>query len=340
MTNLTARLQERLKRAGALALMPLSLVPFVLIGPGMIESHEQFLREQKSRALPVPAVTLSATELARWKPLPAFSGAVPVIAYEGVGDGDPRSVSREELARQMAMLGQQGFETISIDDYSRWRHGEPVDMPAKPILIAFDGARLSTFRGADRVLQHHGFRATLFAPTAHIDSRNHELLMWKELKKMERSGRWDVQAEGTAGDEQVTVDANGAAGPAYAFRRYTRSEGIETFADWQQRVTRDVFAAREELVEHGFDPLALSVPAGDYGRTASNDPRIADYASELIDSQFGVGFVRGERNYPAYTTPDGDAARLEIGETTSADDLYNWLRAKNPALAAAKEAKR
>lgn len=325
------KLQERLKRAGTVLLMPLSLVPFWLIGPGMVESHEQFEREQKSRALPVPDVVLSAAELHRWRQLPPFGGAVPVIAYEGIDEGGPRSVTRLQFARHLAMLKQQGFEAISIHDYRSWRQGKPVELPPRPILIAFDGARLSSFRGADRLLQHHGFRATVFAPTARIHSKNHELLMWKELKEMQDSGRWDVQAEGTAGDERVVVSATGATAPAYAVRRYTDSEGTETFAEWQQRVSDDVFEARRALVEHGFDPVALSVPSGDYGRLGTNDPRIPDYVRGLIGSQFGVSFVRDGRNYPPYTKPEGDAARFEIGETTTADDLYYWLRAKNPA---------
>jgi hypothetical protein len=327
----TTRIQERLKRGAALFLMPLSLVPFVLIAPGMIQSHEQFEREQKSRALPVPEVVLSAAELNRWRQLPPFHGAIPAIAYEGIDEGGPRSVTRLQFARHLAMLKQQGFETISIDDYRSWRQGKPVELPPRPVLIAFDGARLSSFRGADRLLQHHGYRAAIFAPTGRIHSKNHELLMWKELDEMQDSGRWDVQAEGTAGDERVVVSASGATAPAYAVRRYTDSEGTETFAEWQQRVTDDVFAAREDLVEHGFDPVALSVPAGDYGRLGTNDPRIPDYVRGLIASQFGVSFVRDGRNYPAYTKPEGDAARYEIGETTTADDLYYWLRTKHPA---------
>jgi hypothetical protein len=308
-------------------------VPFVLIGPGMVKSHQQFEREQKSRALAAPEVVLSAAELNRWRRLPAFSGAIPVIAYEGIDEGGSRSVTRLQFARHLAMLKHQGFETISIDQYRRWRQGKPAAIPPRPILIGFDGARLSSFRGADRLLQHYGYRATVFAPTARIHSENHELLMWKELKEMQDSGRWDVQAEGTAGDVRVVVSDSGATAPAYAVRRYTDSEGTETFAEWQQRVSDDVFAAREDLVEHGFDPVALSVPSGDYGRLGTNDARIPDYVRGLIGSQFGVSFVRDVRNYPGYTTPKGDAARFEIGETTTADDLYYWLRAKNPARA-------
>jgi hypothetical protein len=229
------------------------------------------------------------------------------------------------------MLKQQSFETISIEDYRRWRQSEGVELPPRPILIAFDGARLSSFRGADRLLQHHGYRATVFAPTARIHSKNHALLMWSELKEMQESGRWDVQAEGTTGDERVVVSASGATAPPYAVRRYTDSEGTETFAEWQQRVTDDVFEAREALEEHGFEPSALSVPAGDFGRLGTNDARIPGHVRALIADQFGVGFVRDGRNYPPYTTRQGDAERFEIGETTTADNLYYWLRAKNPA---------
>jgi hypothetical protein len=96
-------------------------------------------------------------------------------------------------------------------------------------------------------------------------------------------------------------------------------------------VTADLFAARSTLADHGFDPVALSVPAGDYGLLGTNDARIPAYAGGLIASQFGVGFVRDPRNYPGYTTPKGPAARFEIGSTTTADDLYNWLRAGDPA---------
>jgi hypothetical protein len=50
-----------------------------------------------------------------------------------------------------------------------------------------------------------------------------------------------------------------------------------------------------------------------------------------VTAQFGPAFVRDARNWPGYTARSGDAARLEIGAETTADDLYTWLRAKDPA---------
>jgi biofilm PGA synthesis lipoprotein PgaB len=325
-------LRARIKRGGALLLLPLSVLPFVLIGPGLVRSHQQFERDQKARALPAPAVVLSAAELERWKPLPAFGRtAVPAIAYEGVGDDGPRSVTHLQLARHLAMLSRLGFRTISIHQYRRWRDGLPAGIPPRPILISFDGGRLSSFRHADRLLQRYGFRATVFVPTARIADRDPDVLSWKELHKMSDSGRWDVQAEDVRGDARVALGANGAMGAAYAYRRYTDSGGFESYPDWQQRVTDDLFAARRALLAQGFDPAAFAVPGGNLGQAATNDPRIPGFVRGLISSQFGVAFVRAPANYPPYTRRRGWAARLEIGRTTTADRLYAWLRAKDPA---------
>jgi hypothetical protein len=140
-----------------------------------------------------------------------------------------------------------------------------------------------------------------------------------------------VQPAGTDDSARVVTDPAGDMGPAYAFRRYTDSRGIETYADWQARVTRDVFVARAAMVAQGFDPVAFAVPGGDYGATATNDPRIPAYLRSLLTTQFGPAFVRDARNWPGYTPRAGDAARYEIGRTTTAGDLYAWLRAKDPA---------
>ena len=324
-------LRSRLGRGSSLLLIPLSILPFMLIGPSLVDSHAQFKREQKSHALPAPEVALSGAELARWKPLAPFSGAVPVIAYRGIGDGGPRSVTRLQLARQLAMLKRAGFASISIHQYSRWRTGQPAGMPPRPILITFDGGRLSSYRGADRQLQRYGFRATAFVPTGRIASRDRALLTWKELHEMQDSGRWDVQANGTDDGARVVAGPTGEMAPAYAYRRYTTSAGVESYADWQARVTRDLFAARDALVAQGFDPVAFAVPGGDLGAGATNDPRIPAYVRSLVGTQFGAAFVRDTRNWPAYTTRSGDAARLDIGRATTADDLYAWLRAKDPS---------
>jgi hypothetical protein len=330
------RLEPLLKRGWALLLLPLSVVPFLLLGPQIAESHRNFSRSQESAALAAPVVVPSAAELARWQPLPPYSGAIPVVTYHRVGSVADRgyTVSPARLARHMEMLSRAGFHTISIHQYSRWRRGLPAGLPSRPILITFDDGRLDSFRGADRVLQRYGFKATMFARTGEIERRNPSYLQWGEMHAMEKSGRWDIQPATADGHAQVTVDAAGHPGEFYAYRRFTRSTGQETYADWQQRVSRDVFDAREAMVAQGFEPVSIAVPGGNYGQRGTNDGRIPDYMRSLLGTQFGVVFVTDARNRPAYTTRSGEPSRYEARRDTTADDLYGWLRAEDPAARA------
>ena len=72
------------QRGLAVLILPISIVPFLLIGPSLVESHHIFKREHDSGPLAAPQVVLSPGELAYFKPLPAFSGKVPVVAYGGL----------------------------------------------------------------------------------------------------------------------------------------------------------------------------------------------------------------------------------------------------------------
>src|SRR3954452_16553965 len=88
---LVRRLAER---AGTLLLLPLSMVPFVLLGPQIAESHRNFQRSQDASALPAPRVVPTALEAALWQPpLRARGAGVPVLAYAGVG-GERPAVTR------------------------------------------------------------------------------------------------------------------------------------------------------------------------------------------------------------------------------------------------------
>jgi hypothetical protein len=328
------RFMPLLQRGAALLLLPLSVIPFLLLGPQIAESHRNFDRMQKAAPLAVPAIALTNTESARWQPIPPYTGAVPVLAYRGIDDArrSPLSVTRAGFARQMAMLAHAGFHAISIEDYARFRRGESVQLPSRPVLITFDEGRLDSYRGADRVLQRHGFEATMFVITGKADRRDPFYLTWAELHKMERSGRWQVQPQAARGSGRVAVDSAGRMGDFYANRRFTRSEGEETFAAWQSRVTRDIFDARDAMLDQGFTPVAVSVPRGNYGQLDSNDARIAPYLRSVLSTQFGVVLAGDAWNTPAYSRRTGDALRYEAHAETRADDVYRWLRDHNPAL--------
>ena len=319
-------------RAGAFALLPLSAIPLLLVGPGLVASHTRFDRRFHSPPYPAAAVTFSAAALARYRPVPVYRDAVPVLVYHGIDDrNDGYSVSREEFARQMAMLDRSGFRAISIAQYLRFRAGDTAGLPERPVLITFDDGRLDSYRGADRVLQQHHQRAVMYVITEPVRHGNAFHLSWQELHRMQASGRWDVQPHAHDGHHLVVRDGAGRTGPFYTNLRFTRSDGLESFADYTRRVAGDIYAVKDDFRSQGFDSQTFAVPYGDRGQAAPAPMR--RFLDGLLSSQFAVVFVQRPGNDPSYTTPFGPAERYELHTATTTDDLHRWLVRRDPAEA-------
>jgi biofilm PGA synthesis lipoprotein PgaB len=332
-----SRLLAAIRRRTALALLPMSVIPFVAVAPTVVRSHERFERAHQSGPLPAPVVALSAAETTRYAPLPARPGTVPVLVWHGIDDAhDGYSTSRRAFARQLALLKKLGYTAISTRQWADFRAGKSTNLPAKPILLTFDDGRLDSYRGADRVLERDGMRAAIFVITGDIDRRSPFYLTWSELHRMADSGRWDVEPHAHDGHTEITVAPDGRQAGFYAARRYTRSAGRESMAGWEARVSTDLFTLHDRFAAQGFVPHAFAVPFNDYGQRDAADPEIPRLLSGLLTRQFGSFFVQADDNDPNFTVPGtGVAQRYELRTGTTLDQLYGWLRKHSvPAPAA------
>ncbi len=71
------------------------------------------------------------------------------------------SIPPAEFDRQMSLLAENGYETVSFDqiyDLSR-------PLPEKPILLTFDDGYADAYTAAFPVLQRYGFQATFYVVT-------------------------------------------------------------------------------------------------------------------------------------------------------------------------------
>lgn len=323
---------DTLRGAIAFLLLPLSLVPLYFAIPKI--QTEVASADPDRAPLDAPAITPTKTQLARWKPLPPIKGAVPVLAYHGVNnDGDRYSVTRRQFAEQMAMLDRAGFETITIAEYVRFLHGVTVNLPKRPLLITFDDGRLDSYRGANRILAKHGFRATMFAIAGFVEERSSFYLTWDELRTMSTNGNWDVQEHAGVGHVNVPYDAAGNEGPAYAYRQYRPGKGLESFTEYKRRVEHDVLWAKRTMSEQlpGFNPLAFAVPYGSYGQDRTNDARIPGFMSRLLRRHFQAVFMTHPPRYTTPSTPRWKLGRIELNEHIGTDTLYRWLRERIPS---------
>ena len=323
--------RDALRGLLAFLVLPLSLVPLYFAIPKV---RSGVAHTGPDRApLDAPELRPSDSQLARWRPLPAIKGAVPVLAYHGVNeDGDHYSVTPRQFAEQMAMLDRAGFETISIAEYVRFLGGVTVNLPRRPLLITFDDGRLDSYRGADKILAEHGFRATMFAIAGFVEERSSFYLTWDELRTMATSGRWDIQEHAGVGHVNVRYDAAGHEGPAYAYRQYHPGRGLETFGQYKRRVQHDILWAKRTMSEQlpGFNPLSFAVPYGSYGQDRTNDARIPGFMSRFLRRHFQAVFMTDPPEYTTPSTPRGALGRIELNENIRTDTLYRWLRDRIP----------
>lgn len=317
-----------MKRVLKLLLLPLSIVPLVAGVPVVIAQHERFDREHNMGPLPASTATLSAAETTSMPVFPATPGRIPVLLWHGIsGARDGSSVTQSEFARQLATLKHLGYESISAEQWADFRAGKATELPPRPILLTFDDGRLDSYRGADRVLQRYGMRATMFVITGAAESGDPEYLTWAELHRMAESGRWDLEPHGHDGHQMITVAPDGTQAPFYAARKYTRSRGMETLAEWEARVATDLFAVNASFAGHGLTPHVFAVPFGDYGQRGSNDPAIPKLFTSLLTRQFGSYFIQFPESDPAFTVPgNGPAQRYVMRTQTTPAQLYAWLQ--------------
>lgn len=314
-----------LRRLAALALIPLSIVPVVASLPQVEDEYDEFAGRFLNReALPAPEVRLDRG----YAPVQVPRGTVPVLLYHGIEErGSSYSIARDEFARQMEMLDRAGFRTIGIDTYTRWLHGKRVRLPRRPLLLTFDDGRLDSFRGADAVLQQHGFRAVMFAIAGHAKEEGSFYSTWDELRAMARSGRWDVQLHAARGHTQVPLDGRGRSGPFYANRIWQAGK-LESFAAARDRIIGDLTDAELEFRRYlpGFRRFAFAVPFGDFGQLRTNDGRIPRMLRPWMAHEFGVTFVQAAD--APFSRPGGATEivrRFEVTRSTSTDDLHRWL---------------
>jgi peptidoglycan/xylan/chitin deacetylase (PgdA/CDA1 family) len=312
--------------------VPVALAALLVAGCGEAATSDGPKPRTKA-AVPAsaPVVRLSPQDRAVWRTPRRRNGGIPVLLYHGV---DERSgfvnqadafygVAPVNFAKQLALLHHAGYTAITLEQFSRFHAGEPVDLPAHPILITFDDARVDSWVNADGVLARYGWSAVMFVDVGAVTRRDPEYATWGELAAMQRSGRWSLQLHAGRGHHSIRYGAGARdVGPFYAYRDAVHGE---TLSGWHRRVTADLAWGERELRSHvpGYRQLAFAPPFGAYGQLGTNDPEIPRLLSRDLRAHFGLVFVQ-QRPHAARPR-DPIVTRLQLDRTVTGGALHYWL---------------
>ncbi len=118
------------------------------------------------------------------------AAGIPVLLYHHVGDDDgglPRlTVTAAEFERQLGMVRQAGFETISPAQLLAYMQGQPVVLPEKPIMFTFDDGYDDNYVNAVPALKKYGFTAAFLVVGVNVDSDRR--LSARQVRAMAQTG--------------------------------------------------------------------------------------------------------------------------------------------------------
>jgi peptidoglycan/xylan/chitin deacetylase (PgdA/CDA1 family) len=269
--------------------------------------------------------------------------AVPVLMYHGViaGRGElGDNIERKNFIAQMEMLKRKGYETISVAEYDLFREGEFV-LPPKPIIITFDDGRKDSFYTVDEVLKKLGYKATMFVATIKANEEDPFYLSWEELRNVQATGRWEIEAHGRHSHEEVLIDEEGTEGMYLVSREYVSGQGLEGLEEYKKRVEADYVNGINDIKDNlGIESRYYAIPLNDYGfRESHNYEDAYEYNQRLTAKYFRLAFSQvvkegGVATQSFYNFSDARRVglkRLEVGNV-GADKLLESLDKFVPEL--------
>jgi len=118
---------------------------------------------------------------------------VPILMYHHISDFVPKNnllelsltVSSELFAQQMDYLKEQGYHTITFNQFfAALYYGGP--LPSRPIILTFDDGYDDVYHYAFPILQAHGFSGMFYIITGVVGWKGY--LNWDEIRSMLTGG--------------------------------------------------------------------------------------------------------------------------------------------------------
>jgi peptidoglycan/xylan/chitin deacetylase (PgdA/CDA1 family) len=258
----------------------------------------QRLYQDGRSMLPAVAGKLTVTERSAWARFPAYTGAVPVLVYHGIGT-KPSYITESGglFAAQMRALKTGGFHSLTIAQYVAYTRGDTKGLPSRPILLTFDDGRLDAYRDATPILREYGMHAVAFVVPGWVTAHPNFALNWPEILRMQRSGTWDIQLHFGYGPQDVPYDKYGNGAAVFSHLEYFPAQDgqparTETFSQFEHRVISNFLFGIRELHEHipGYRQLGEAVPESNYGQQSTNDLRIPPFVLGWLHRHFETVF--------------------------------------------------
>lgn len=147
--------------------------------------------------------TITNVPLASAPPASLSQFNLLTVAYgRVVGERDGIYMEAARVKHHLQVLRDAGFQAVRSEDVvSAYYNGTP--LPAKPMLLIFDGGYMSTYLAVDSILREMHWPALMMLETSRQADRDPIFVYWDRLNEMVQSGIWEI---GTHGHRYARMD--------------------------------------------------------------------------------------------------------------------------------------
>lgn len=319
---------------GILLLFSLVLVQYY--GPTL--SQERRYQEINSKELLEELNAIQVSVMPVDESMPAEN--IAVINYHRIistgSVTDDYSITYDEFKNHMLTLKKAGYETVNMAEIEEFLNGER-QLPPKSFVLTFDDGIKDTYYMADNMLKELNYEAVMFVVTSQsVEKDGPYYLNKKELIKMHKSGRWDIQSHSHDGHDRVRISKEGDLGPYLTNLIWLeKEERLETSEEYEARIMNDLSKSRF-LLEGLLDKeiIGFALPFGDFGQRITNYPGSEEILIRTAAENFRLIFYQFKpsinRDYRANFQKHKDSLVMRISaDTLSANKLLAILEASN-----------
>jgi len=304
--------------------------------PTLLFSEARYLNDARE-------FTASQKLLTDWLAQQKDTTPLPVLLYHGLTPHMRDTMlayavhmTTRTFQDHMETLKRAGYTPVTVEEVNIWRSGKG-KLPAKPVLITFDDARVDSFLYGDQILKETGLKATMFAHTLNVDENLPGHASWNDLQRHQEGGRWEIQSHGDRAHNAIPVDADGRQGIFLANKIWlTREERLETDEEWRTRIREDHQSGIRKMKSHlNRAPIALSWPEGNYGQdSVPNDPQASAINLAIAPDYFSLCFQQDEFGINLQSRDKCQFSRIQPQDRWSGQDLLDRIQQGNPVTRA------
>ncbi len=269
-----------------------------------------------------------------------ITASIPVLVYHGIpneSDNSLINITSENFKQHMFALKRAGYTTITTPELYSYLQGK-IKLPEKSIMITFDDGRIDSYKIADPILDALNFKAVMFTIGRYplLDERNKYYLSINELKDMNNSGRWDVEAHSYDGHNTYYTSALEQNGHFFSHKIWLFDKNrLETDQEFDDRIQSDLRKVQSDLGKALNKTInSFAFPYGDFGQNSTNFAGARTITLKDTSSKYNLSFyqiapeIHFTSNYfipEDKSSPFFNVRRMNINPQWSGQDLVDAI---------------